>query len=180
MLREATNAWFEESRSLLGRRYRLTVGGEEVGALLGERAWRRLLASQEEEPAPVAELKRRRYWMFDGTIWWEDGRLEADDVLALLLERERRRERQLARAHSAAAASSGRTDAGESRARRGIPREVRLAVFERDGERCVECGSTALLQFDHVIPLALGGSDTAANLQVLCDTCNREKGASLG
>jgi 5-methylcytosine-specific restriction endonuclease McrA len=30
-----------------------------------------------------------------------------------------------------------------------------------------------------VIPVALGGASTAANLQVLCAPCNREKGASL-
>jgi 5-methylcytosine-specific restriction endonuclease McrA len=31
-----------------------------------------------------------------------------------------------------------------------------------------------------VIPVALGGSSAAANLQLLCDECNREKGATLG
>jgi 5-methylcytosine-specific restriction endonuclease McrA len=32
---------------------------------------------------------------------------------------------------------------------------------------------------DHVIPVALGGATTLANLQLLCGACNREKGADL-
>jgi 5-methylcytosine-specific restriction endonuclease McrA len=63
--------------------------------------------------------------------------------------------------------------------REGIPEEVRREVFRRDGGRCARCGSDELLQFDHVIPVALGGASTEANLQLLCAPCNREKGADL-
>jgi 5-methylcytosine-specific restriction endonuclease McrA len=56
---------------------------------------------------------------------------------------------------------------------------VRLAVFKRDDGRCVSCGSDRELQFDHVIPVALGGASTEANLQLLCSNCNRAKGASI-
>jgi len=59
------------------------------------------------------------------------------------------------------------------------PGDYHRAVFERDGGRCAECGATALLQFDHVIPLALGGSSSEANLQLLCDECNQRKGAGI-
>jgi 5-methylcytosine-specific restriction endonuclease McrA len=63
--------------------------------------------------------------------------------------------------------------------REPIPREVRRAVFERDGGKCAQCGSNFDLQYDHVIPVVLGGATTVGNLQLLCGDCNREKGADL-
>jgi 5-methylcytosine-specific restriction endonuclease McrA len=63
--------------------------------------------------------------------------------------------------------------------RGGISQEVKRAVWERCRGRCVECGSDALLEFDHVIPLALGGANTERNLQLLCADCNRAKGDGL-
>ena len=57
---------------------------------------------------------------------------------------------------------------------------MRQQVWERDGGRCVRCGATAELQYDHIIPLARGGADSAENLQLLCASCDRAKGASIG
>jgi hypothetical protein len=63
---------------------------------------------------------------------------------------------------------------------RVIPTEVKLAVWKRDRGRCVLCGSTANLHFDHIIPYSLGGSSTTAeNIQLLCATHNLGKGASI-
>ncbi len=42
-----------------------------------------------------------------------------------------------------------------------------------------EVGSNELIQFDHIIPLALGGANTADNLQILCTNCNREKADAM-
>ncbi|MEU8894517.1 TerD family protein [Nocardia sp. NPDC048505] len=62
---------------------------------------------------------------------------------------------------------------------RSIPQEVKAEVWQRDGGRCVECGSSHYLEFDHVIPLSRGGATSASNLQILCRTCNRVKGARI-
>jgi len=63
---------------------------------------------------------------------------------------------------------------------RTISVQVRREVWRRDQAKCVECGSQKNLEFDHIIPVSLGGSNTARNVQLLCEVCNRRKGASLG
>jgi 5-methylcytosine-specific restriction endonuclease McrA len=63
--------------------------------------------------------------------------------------------------------------------REPIPDDVKMFVWNRDGGKCVRCGSNQNLEFDHIIPLSRGGSNTARNLQLLCERCNRSKGANL-
>ncbi len=59
--------------------------------------------------------------------------------------------------------------------RQSIPERVRHEVWRRDEGRCVECGSQENLEFDHIIPVSKGGANTARNLQLLCQSCNRAK-----
>jgi hypothetical protein len=58
---------------------------------------------------------------------------------------------------------------------RHIPREVRQRVWQRYGGRCAECGAAHYLEFDHVIPVAKGGSNSDSNVQLLCRGCNLKK-----
>jgi 5-methylcytosine-specific restriction endonuclease McrA len=145
------------------------------GLKLKDGEYRALLAQQATVPVLVALQDRRRCWMYEGDYYWEDDGLTAEEVKALLLDRQRRRRKQIDNAVSrmymdVAASSSSRLP---------IPDDVKLFVWTRDGGRCVRCGSQIDLEFDHVIPLAMGGSNSARNLQVLCATCNRAKGASI-
>jgi len=61
-------------------------------------------------------------------------------------------------------------------ARRIIPTKVKQEVWKRDGGKCVKCGATNNLHFDHVIPHSKGGTSiTAENIQILCAKHNLEK-----
>ena len=57
-----------------------------------------------------------------------------------------------------------------------IPTSLRTAVYERDGYRCVECGSPERLSLDHIKPWARGGLDTYENLRTFCLPCNWSRG----
>lgn len=63
---------------------------------------------------------------------------------------------------------------------RTIPVWVQEFVFERDGQKCVACGSKSKLCFDHILPFSKGGgSDHPNNIQLLCSKCNSEKSATF-
>jgi hypothetical protein len=71
------------------------------------------------------------------------------------------------------------TSTAERRRRQPIPESVRHEVWRRDEGRCVDCGSRERLEFDHIIPLSRGGSNTARNVELRCEVCNRKKGAKI-
>jgi HNH endonuclease len=60
--------------------------------------------------------------------------------------------------------------------RRIIPTSVKLAVWKRDGGRCVKCGASDELHFDHDLPWSKGGTSiTEENVQLLCARHNLQK-----
>lgn len=63
--------------------------------------------------------------------------------------------------------------------RQSIPEQVRHEVWRRDEGQCVDCGSRERLEFDHIIPVSRGGSNTARNIELRCEACNRRKAASV-
>ena len=76
--------------------------------------------------------------------------------------------------------SDGNTESeGNKSNARYIPKAVKLAVWRRDLGRCVQCGSQENLEFDHIIPVSKGGSNTERNIQLLCEKCNRKKSNSI-
>lgn len=68
--------------------------------------------------------------------------------------------------------------------KRGISKEVRARVYERNGFTCQMCGMaagdpdpynsnrTVRLTLGHIIDKSKGGEDTMANLRAICNNCN--------
>ncbi len=59
------------------------------------------------------------------------------------------------------------------------PRAHKGRLFGEQEGACAGCGMSyhfRILEVDHIMPRARGGTDDVANLQLLCPPCNREKG----
>jgi 5-methylcytosine-specific restriction endonuclease McrA len=66
-----------------------------------------------------------------------------------------------------------------SESREHVPAAVRREVYERDGGSCAfvgeggrRCGSKVRLEYQHVIPRAVGGPSTSENLTLFCRAHN--------
>jgi len=111
------------------------------------------------------------YVLYKNALWAQQGNLnmtDCIDVIEASIERERRKVDYLR--HSGNGSAFSRT---------AIPENVRSEVWRRDEGRCARCGSRERLEFDHIVPLSRGGSNTVRNIELLCEPCNRLKGNSI-
>ncbi len=104
-----------------------------------------------------------------GYVWASKHNLTLEQWRKLVLANIEQHEARLA-ARFAGSQAEGRSH---------IPAHVRHEVWQRDGGRCAQCGSRERLEFDHIVPVSRGGSSTVRNLELLCEPCNRAKGARL-
>lgn len=59
-----------------------------------------------------------------------------------------------------------------------VSKRLRYEILRRDSHTCRYCGASAPdvpLRVDHVVPVALGGSDEPGNLATSCEPCNSGK-----
>lgn len=62
--------------------------------------------------------------------------------------------------------------------RKSLGLKLRFEIFKRDGFCCRYCGSTppsVVLEVDHIVPVAGGGTNDPENLATSCFDCNRGK-----
>jgi hypothetical protein len=112
----------------------------------------------------------RYYGVYKKSLWSATKRLTSQQWIALITDKAKREDSKLA-------ALGNRTQRVNKR--EFVSDETKIDVWRRDGGKCVKCGSRERLEFDHIIPVALGGSSTARNIELLCEECNRSKGASV-
>lgn len=146
-----------------GFRYPHPAGGLEGRLLVG-----RL-------PVLVLSITDRNLWQFQNRFYWDNDGLDGSQVYALLVTRSQREQQRIERAQAMVAMGSS----PRKQVRGVIPDDLKQYVWRRDGGRCRQCSNQYELQYDHIIPVSMGGATTAENLQILCGTCNRRKGAGL-
>ena len=127
------------------------------------------LDGQLEQPALLARQRGQRWWWYLDRFWWANVELTATDVERMVLESDLNRKRQ-----SDAIAEARLVLLGDTRVsllQEHVSEAVRIAVWRRDRGRCVDCGSGKSVIFDHIVPIAAGGSDTALNVELRCHSC---------
>jgi len=138
---------------------------------------------QRREPILVKSSGRNSWEMFvyrDKVVSVDAGGAESEglDKVFLIKHFVLRQERQYERVRREVAALEN-IEKLERVSREPIAESVRLFVWQRDRGQCVKCSSQKRLEFDHIIPVVEGGSSTERNVQLLCETCNRSKGATI-
>lgn len=108
----------------------------------------------------------REYALYRGAVWECERELQPNQWRILADAYTEREEAEFAFA-------LGLQQPGQNRD--GIPTGVRRAVWVRDNGRCTQCGSRESLEYDHIIPVSKGGSNTERNIELLCEVCNRRK-----
>ena len=127
----------------------------------------------------LSDFKYGDCYLFGNHLWTltRDEETASDEELRLLLlstvDAERQRFERLKRKFSGFPGGPARPQ------RETIPEHVRIFVWRRDQARCVQCGSSERLEYDHIIPASKGGSSTERNIQLLCETCNRKKSDAI-
>ena len=121
-----------------------------------ERRFARLATSQLELPVLVTTRDGRRWWWYRDRFWWDDERLSARDIEALVLGADletKKRAAELARARAAVLGEELAPAPEES-----LSPIVRFAVWCRDRGRCVDCRTSESLVYDQIVPFSKGGS----------------------
>jgi 5-methylcytosine-specific restriction endonuclease McrA len=129
------------------------------------------LDRQNREPQTVLD-----WWVYRSFVLRAGPIESTNEHLLLIKQYVLRRERKVEKIRREVE-SLERCGNAEGAPREPIPENVRLFVWQRDKGQCVQCGSRERLEFDHIIPVVAGGSNTERNVQLLCEPCNRSKGA---
>jgi|GEM_PF-5957595 len=112
-------------------------------------------------------------WLYQDSLYEIVGFYSLDEQKLLVLEyvdRERKKFERLQKKFS----DKDSDDIKYERTR--ISEEVRITVWRRDQGKCARCGNRENLEYDHIVPVSKGGSNTARNIELLCQNCNRAKG----
>jgi hypothetical protein len=121
--------------------------------------------------ADKGDNDERSFALYRGAVWVCNRPLTAAQWQLLVNRLMQREESKLACALAGASATS--------QTRERLSDEVRHAVWIRDQGKCARCGKRERLEYDHIVPVSRGGSNTERNIELLCEVCNRAKSDSI-
>lgn len=129
-----------------------------------------------KEPCKIHKIQERDLlgnyeWTFQGYIYEVNGFYTDDQIKLLILQDFDQELRYFERLKT----KFVETTTKSSFERQRIPESVRIEVWRRDEGKCARCGSREKLEYDHIVPISKGGSNTARNIELLCEKHNRSK-----
>lgn len=123
---------------------------------------------QNIEPIKISDT----LWVFNNFEYQIQGVYDDDQARLLVLE-EFDKERRLFEKLKMKFERNEDSEVTYTRSR--IPEHIRVEVWRRDSGKCARCGSREKLEYDHIVPISKGGSNTARNIELLCEKHNRSK-----
>ncbi len=164
----------EPSKPHSATAYRLHSANHYVSCTSGQYEY--LSTVQSTIPVLLTENDGWHWWWYRDRFWWADRALSAHEIESTILAMDLSSESQREAFERAQASLAGLDDAGS--AEDAVPDHVRREVWIRDRGRCVDCGVASSLAFDRVLPLAVGGSNTAPNIELRCRPCQLRRRAN--
>ncbi|MEK6754153.1 MAG: HNH endonuclease signature motif containing protein [Chloroflexota bacterium] len=131
-----------------------------------------LLKQSDTQPLQFSKKNKKNNWLYKGFIYKVQGTYSDDQIRLLILEdfdKEREFFENLKEKFDVSPSSNITYD------RPRIPENIRIEVWRRDSGKCARCGSREKLEYDHIVPISKGGSNTARNIELLCEKHNRSK-----
>lgn len=114
------------------------------------------------------------FFLYNNTIYMIRDLFSEDDAKLLIMEHYDSERKKFERLKNK---FSGIKETKHERIR--IPESVRIEVWRRDQGMCAQCGSREKLEYDHIVPVSKGGSNTSRNIELLCETCNKRKSNNI-
>jgi len=163
---EATHKIHMAAQDLI---FKTEMGEEFLKAVFLQFSLNKIIPLSYRVPKPLS----RNYVLLNSDVWSSEFELSADQWQSAISQLKEQRKKEVDDL------LQGLNRKPAPMARLKLSEAVRSEVWRRDMGRCVQCESNERLEFDHIIPLSRGGSDTARNLQLLCEPCNRKKAGSI-
>ena len=142
---------------------------------------RKMDTSDEEPIRYYNDSNNLSIWMFKREFYKVSKSLvksyNEDEIKLLILDHYDKERRRFERLKNKFVTSN---EEGEELKRPRIPEDIRIKVWQRDEGKCARCGSREKLEYDHIVPISKGGSNTLRNIELLCEGCNRSKSNTIG